>query len=91
MKSEVLVERYFADLDRSTLDQLLKIYRIDFELFDYDYRKYFDMVHPWSQEQSTSSGVSSVAAPVRASTTAATTSAASSGILGEATKGQQVT
>ncbi|XP_034473785.1 carbohydrate sulfotransferase 11 [Drosophila innubila] len=53
IKSEALVERYFADLDRSTLDQLLKIYRIDFELFDYDYIKYYDMVHPWNQEQST--------------------------------------
>ncbi|XP_016923548.2 carbohydrate sulfotransferase 11 [Drosophila suzukii] len=61
VKSEALVERYFADLDRSTLDQLLKIYRIDFELFDYDYRRYYDMVHPWSMEQSTSaSGVPAV-------------------------------
>ncbi|EDW88940.1 carbohydrate sulfotransferase 11 [Drosophila yakuba] len=61
VKSEALVERYFADLDRSTLDQLLKIYRIDFELFDYDYRRYYDMVHPWSLEQSTSaSGVPAV-------------------------------
>lgn len=53
IKSEVLVERYFSDLDRSTLDQLLKIYRIDFELFDYDFFKYYDMVHPWNLEQST--------------------------------------
>ncbi|XP_034100413.1 carbohydrate sulfotransferase 11 [Drosophila albomicans] len=53
IKSEALVERYFADLDRTTLDQLLKIYRIDFELFDYDFLKYYDMVHPWSLEQST--------------------------------------
>ncbi|KAH8282916.1 hypothetical protein KR054_010720 [Drosophila jambulina] len=71
VKSEVLVERYFADLDRSTLDQLLKIYRIDFELFDYDFRKYYDMVHPWSQEQSTA------AAAVQATSTAATMSSAS--------------
>ncbi|EDW64577.1 carbohydrate sulfotransferase 11 [Drosophila virilis] len=53
VKSEELVERYFADLDRSTLDQLLKIYRIDFELFDYDYLKYYNMVHSWSTDQST--------------------------------------
>ncbi|KAH8408173.1 hypothetical protein KR222_006147, partial [Zaprionus bogoriensis] len=53
VKSELLAERYFADLDRTTLDQLLKIYRIDFELFDYDYMKYYDMVHPWSLDQST--------------------------------------
>ncbi|KAH8248725.1 hypothetical protein KR032_002553 [Drosophila birchii] len=74
VKSEVLVERYFADLDRSTLDQLLKIYRIDFELFDYDYRKYYDMVHPWGQEQSTAAAAVAV---VQASTTAATMSSAS--------------
>ncbi|KAH8333779.1 carbohydrate sulfotransferase 11 [Drosophila kikkawai] len=74
VKSEVLVERYFADLDRSTLDQLLKIYRIDFELFDYDYRKYYDMVHPWSQEQTTAAAA---VMAVQASTTTATMSSAS--------------
>lgn len=52
VKSEELVERYFGELDRSTLDQLLNIYRIDFELFDYDYLKYYNMVHSWSLEQS---------------------------------------
>ncbi|EDV57849.1 carbohydrate sulfotransferase 11 [Drosophila erecta] len=80
IKSEALVERYFADLDRSTLDQLLKIYRIDFELFDYDYRRYYDMVHPWSLEQSTSaSGVPAVG-------TTSTTPAISS--AGHSTQGQ---
>ncbi|XP_068140750.1 carbohydrate sulfotransferase 11 [Drosophila tropicalis] len=73
IKSEALVERYFADIERSTLDQLLKIYRIDFELFDYDYHKYYDMVHPWSMEQQTTASAnngppsttqSSVMAPV---------------------------
>lgn len=80
VKSEQLAERYFADLDRTTLDQLLKIYRIDFELFDYDYLKYYDMVHPWSgldQQQSTAQ------APPGGGTTApstlATLAAASSG------------
>ncbi|TDG45793.1 hypothetical protein AWZ03_007748 [Drosophila navojoa] len=52
VKSEELVERYFGELDRSTLDQLLNIYRIDFELFDYDYLKYYNMVHSWSLDQS---------------------------------------
>ncbi|KAH8412876.1 hypothetical protein KR009_006440, partial [Drosophila setifemur] len=67
VKTEALVERYYAELDRSTLDQLLKIYRIDFELFDYDYRRYYDMVRVWSQEQSTA--VAQVA-PTSAATTA---------------------
>ncbi|KAH8389114.1 hypothetical protein KR200_006314 [Drosophila serrata] len=81
VKSEVLVERYFADLDRSTLDQLLKIYRIDFELFDYDYRKYYDMVHPWSQEQTT---VAAVQASTTASTMSSASVSASAGNVGDA-------
>ncbi|XP_017132290.1 carbohydrate sulfotransferase 11 [Drosophila elegans] len=82
VKSEALVERYFADLDRSTLDQLLKIYRIDFELFDYDYRKYYDMVHPWSLEQSTSATGALASAP--AATTSTTPSIA---LGGQSTQG----
>eukprot|EP00099_Drosophila_melanogaster_P007432 NP_001260094.1 uncharacterized protein Dmel_CG14024, isoform B [Drosophila melanogaster] len=82
VKSEALVERYFADLDRSTLDQLLKIYRIDFELFDYDYRRYYDMVHPWSLEQSTAAS----GGPAVASTS--TTPSISSGLAGQSTQGQ---
>ncbi|XP_044315646.1 carbohydrate sulfotransferase 11 [Drosophila rhopaloa] len=81
VKSEALVERYFADLDRSTLDQLLKIYRIDFELFDYDYRKYYDMVHPWSLEQSTSAS----GAPPAAGSTSTTPSVS---LGGHSTQGQ---
>ncbi|XP_039502539.1 carbohydrate sulfotransferase 11 [Drosophila santomea] len=82
VKSEALVERYFADLDRSTLDQLLKIYRIDFELFDYDYRRYYDMVHPWSLEQSTSaSGVPAVGS----TSTTPTISSAGHSTQGQAT------
>lgn len=74
VKSEQLAERYFADLDRTTLDQLLKIYRIDFELFDYDYIKYYDMVHPWSGlDQSTAASASG------GSTAQPTTLATSSG------------
>ncbi|EDW54358.1 carbohydrate sulfotransferase 11 [Drosophila sechellia] len=82
VKSEALVERYFADLDRSTLDQLLKIYRIDFELFDYDYRRYYDMVHPWSLEQSTAAS----GGPAVASTS--TTPSIASGLAGHSTQGQ---
>ncbi|EDX03810.1 carbohydrate sulfotransferase 11 [Drosophila simulans] len=82
VKSEALVERYFADLDRSTLDQLLKIYRIDFELFDYDYRRYYDMVHPWSMEQSTAAS----GGPAVASTS--TTPSIASGLAGHSTQGQ---
>ncbi|XP_033154470.1 carbohydrate sulfotransferase 11 [Drosophila mauritiana] len=82
VKSEALVERYFADLDRSTLDQLLKIYRIDFELFDYDYRRYYDMVHPWSLEQSTATS----GGPAVASTS--TTPSIASGLAGHSTQGQ---
>lgn len=37
--------RYFSEINRSTLDQLLKIYKLDFELFDYDYRKYYKYVN----------------------------------------------
>lgn len=86
VKSEALVERYFDDLDRSTLDQLLKIYRIDFELFDYDYRKYYDMVNPWSLEQSTVGAQ----AQVHPTTTTTTTpsAAVSAGNNGAVTQGQ---
>ncbi|KAM8715413.1 hypothetical protein ACLKA7_002462 [Drosophila subpalustris] len=75
IKSEALVERYFADLDRSTLDQLLKIYRIDFELFDYDFFKYYDMVHPWTLEESTQpvgTGTGSASGTTTVSTSQAT-------------------
>ncbi|XP_026844032.1 carbohydrate sulfotransferase 11 [Drosophila persimilis] len=81
IKSEAVVERYFADIDRSTLDQLLKIYRIDFELFDYDYRKYYDMVHPWSLEQSTA-GTAAAAAAAAPATTSAAPAVAAAGASG---------
>lgn len=75
VKSEELIERYFAELDRPTLDQLLNIYRIDFELFDYDYLKYYNMVHSWGLEQSTATAKSGPRAGTETQiTTAATTS-----------------
>ncbi|KAH8298149.1 hypothetical protein KR018_008927 [Drosophila ironensis] len=88
VKSEALVERYFADLDRSTLDQLLKIYLIDFELFDYDHHKYYDMVHPWSLEQTTA-GAQAVVHSTSSTTT--TTTAATAGTAGGGTTQGQVT
>ncbi|EDV31767.1 uncharacterized protein Dana_GF15517 [Drosophila ananassae] len=89
VKSEALVERYFDDLDRSTLDQLLKIYRIDFELFDYDYRKYYDMVNPWSLEQSTvGAGQGQVHPTTTTTTTSSVASVAVGGGSGTVTQGQ---
>ncbi|XP_030383179.1 carbohydrate sulfotransferase 11 [Scaptodrosophila lebanonensis] len=83
VKTEALVERYFSELERSTLDQLLKIYRIDFELFDYDFSKYYDMVHPWSVDLST--------APVPATVAVAGVIAAALTPTGAASNASQAT
>ncbi|XP_037811560.1 carbohydrate sulfotransferase 11 [Lucilia sericata] len=44
-RTNISLEKYFAEINRSTLDQLLKIYKLDFELFDYDYTKYYNYVN----------------------------------------------
>ncbi|XP_055917632.1 carbohydrate sulfotransferase 11 [Eupeodes corollae] len=41
-----LIQRYFSQIDRQTLDAVLDIYRLDFELFGYDLTKYYDIVQP---------------------------------------------
>uniref|UniRef100_A0A1A9WUW0 Carbohydrate sulfotransferase n=1 Tax=Glossina brevipalpis TaxID=37001 RepID=A0A1A9WUW0_9MUSC len=45
-KTNFLMEIYFSEINRTTLDQLLNIYRWDFELFDYDFKKYYDYIIP---------------------------------------------
>lgn len=42
----ILHFRYFSEIKRSTLDQLIEIYKLDFELFDYDFKKYYAYVIP---------------------------------------------
>ncbi|KAM7353437.1 carbohydrate sulfotransferase 11 isoform 1-T7 [Cochliomyia hominivorax] len=44
-KTNISLEKYFSEINRSTLDQLIKIYKLDFELFDYDYEKYYKYVN----------------------------------------------
>lgn len=44
IKTGSVIANYFKDIDRSMLEQLLRIYRLDFELFDYDYSKYFEYI-----------------------------------------------
>ncbi|XP_075153966.1 carbohydrate sulfotransferase 11 [Haematobia irritans] len=46
MKTFTSLEKYFSQIKRSTLDQLIDIYKLDFELFDYDYTKYYGYVMP---------------------------------------------
>lgn len=43
-KTDSLVANYFKEIDHGMLLQLLHIYRLDFELFDYDYSKYFEYI-----------------------------------------------
>ncbi|XP_073820893.1 carbohydrate sulfotransferase 11 [Musca autumnalis] len=45
-KTHNSLEKYFSEIKRSTLDQLIDIYKLDFELFDYNYTKYYDFVIP---------------------------------------------
>lgn len=44
LKTDRLVAKYFKDIDQMMLEQLLHIYRLDFELFDYNYTKYYDYI-----------------------------------------------
>ncbi|CAD7078881.1 unnamed protein product [Hermetia illucens] len=41
-----LIEKYFSQVDRKTLDEIINIYRLDFELFNYNLTKYYDIVQP---------------------------------------------
>lgn len=36
--------RYFSQIDESLLTQILEIYQLDFDLFDYDSSKYWKLV-----------------------------------------------
>uniref|UniRef100_A0A1I8PV94 Carbohydrate sulfotransferase n=1 Tax=Stomoxys calcitrans TaxID=35570 RepID=A0A1I8PV94_STOCA len=49
-KTLTSLEKYFSEIKRSTLDQLIDIYKLDFELFDYDYTKYYGYVIPDDME-----------------------------------------
>ncbi|GAB0092258.1 Carbohydrate sulfotransferase [Sergentomyia squamirostris] len=39
-----LIPKYFSQIDAQTLDQLLEIYEPDFELFGYNYTKYYELI-----------------------------------------------
>lgn len=43
-RTDRLLAKYFKDIDVMLLEQLLNIYRLDFELFDYNYTKYFEYI-----------------------------------------------
>ncbi|KAL9924432.1 carbohydrate sulfotransferase 11 isoform X1 [Glossina fuscipes] len=45
-KTNILMKIYLSEINRTTFDQLLNIYRWDFELFDYDFKKYYDYIIP---------------------------------------------
>ncbi|XP_037958197.1 carbohydrate sulfotransferase 11 [Teleopsis dalmanni] len=64
IKTDALLERYFSEINRKTLDQLLDIYRLDFELFNYNFSKYYDVVQdlPTSIESNTMSSIQEVKA-----------------------------
>ena len=38
--SEELAIKLFADLSKKLIQQLYELYKIDFEMFDYDYKKF---------------------------------------------------
>ncbi|XP_039293473.1 carbohydrate sulfotransferase 10 isoform X2 [Nilaparvata lugens] len=41
-----LIKKYYSKLSRALLDRLVDIYRIDFQLFDYNAQKYYDLIKP---------------------------------------------
>ena len=42
--SDQTVKAYYAELDRKTLDQLYKIYEMDFLLFNYSSSSFYDFI-----------------------------------------------
>ena len=42
--SEETIEEYFSDVDAKTLDRLYKLYEMDFVLFNYTAKNYYQLV-----------------------------------------------
>ena len=42
--SDQTVKTYYAELDRKTLDQLYKLYEMDFLLFNYSSSSFYDFI-----------------------------------------------
>lgn len=43
--------RYFSQIDEAILEQILEIYQLDFDLFNYDSSKYLKMVQARDEKQ----------------------------------------
>lgn len=44
LRFEICLSRYFSQIDEELLRQILEIYQLDFDLFDYDSSKYHQLV-----------------------------------------------